>query len=72
VTETDDCLDWRKSSFSGTGDCLEWAVDAGTVWVRDSKDRSGPKLALTWSEWGAFIRGVRSGEGDLPAVVGRP
>lgn len=60
---------WRKSRRSTNGgDCLEVAdlpdVD-GTgkrVAVRDSKDRSGPVLTFTRSEWAAFTGGVKDGE----------
>ena len=68
MADADDQLAWSKSSYSLSGDCLEWAIVPGTVWVRDSKDRSGPRLALTWSEWGAFLAGARAGEADLPSA----
>ncbi|MFC0862559.1 DUF397 domain-containing protein [Sphaerimonospora cavernae] len=56
--------EFRKSSFSGSGnDCVEVARNLpGLVAVRDSKDRSGPVLAFTPSEWSAFIAGVKRGE----------
>ncbi len=55
---------WRKSSHSGSGNnCVEVATNVpGLVAVRDSKDRSGPVLAFTPSEWSAFIAGVKSDE----------
>jgi len=59
---------WHKSSYSGNGggDCVEVARNLpGIVAVRDSKDRSGPALALTPSAWQEFIGGVKSGELDL-------
>lgn len=57
---------WRKSSASGTGNCVE--VRCGdTVRVRDSKDPSGPVLTFTLAEWSAFLAGVRAGEFDGPA-----
>ncbi|MEU6413555.1 DUF397 domain-containing protein [Microbispora sp. NPDC046933] len=58
---------WRKSSFSGSGNnCVEVATNLpGLVVVRDSKDRSGPVLAFTPSDWTAFITGVKSGEFDI-------
>ncbi|NKY48909.1 DUF397 domain-containing protein [Nocardia vermiculata] len=51
-----------KSSFSeGGGNCVEVAFfDNGTVGVRDSKDRSGPVLRFTPTEWDAFVRGLRT------------
>jgi hypothetical protein len=56
---------WRKSSYSGNGgaNCVEVASNpAGFVLVRDSKDRSGPRLALTDQAWSAFVHGVKRGE----------
>ncbi|MFI8070925.1 DUF397 domain-containing protein [Streptomyces sp. NPDC086033] len=52
-------LAWFKSSYSGddSGDCIEVAAAPTTVHVRDSKDTTGPQLALsrtTWSEFVAF------------------
>ena len=60
---------WRKSSHSANGgNCVEVAVAASpagdVIAVRDSKDRSGPVLMFTASEWRAFLAGVRSGEFD--------
>ena len=60
--------EWRKSSYSNGsgGDCVEVASNLpGLVAVRDSKDRSGPALIFTPSEWRAFTGGVASGEFDL-------
>ncbi|MEU7878141.1 DUF397 domain-containing protein [Microbispora bryophytorum] len=59
---------FRKSSYSGaTNDnCVEVATNLpGTVAVRDSKDRSGPVLVFTPSEWSAFITGVKNGDFDI-------
>jgi hypothetical protein len=52
-------LAWFKSSYSGdsSGDCVEVATAPTTVHVRDSKNTTGPQLALsptTWSEFVAF------------------
>ena len=56
---------WRKSSFSGTNGCIEFAFVGAHVAIRDSKDRSGPVLIFSCSEWEAFLEGVRQGEFDL-------
>jgi hypothetical protein len=61
---------WRKSIRSGNGgsDCVEVAENLpDVVGVRDSKDRSGPVLAFDPRAWADFLRGVKSGEFDLPA-----
>jgi hypothetical protein len=57
-------LRWVKSSFSGEGDCVEWACGVDFVAVRDSKYPNGPVLRFTWSEWTAFISGVAAGEAE--------
>lgn len=59
-------LDWRKSTKSGPStDCVETAfADNGDVLVRDSKDRSGPVLRFTATEWDAFVAGAKNGEFD--------
>jgi hypothetical protein len=50
-------LAWFKSSYSGTegGDCVEVAVQASAVHVRDSKDKGGPVLVVTPEAWSAFV-----------------
>ncbi|MER7225966.1 DUF397 domain-containing protein [Streptomyces rubradiris] len=50
-------LTWRKSSYSGSGggDCIEVAETLGTILVRDSKDKRGPKLFLAREAWVAFL-----------------
>lgn len=57
---------WRKSSRSGNNGCVEVALDADEIAVRDSKDRDGPVLRFTAQEWGAFLAGVRDGEFEPP------
>ena len=59
---------WRKSSHStgSGGDCVEVASrPAGTVAVRDSKDRGGPELAVSGRAWSRFVQGVKQCEFDL-------
>lgn len=57
----DDCvevaLSWHKSSYSSgsSGDCVEVATCPTTVHVRDSKNPTGPQLALTPSAWAGFV-----------------
>ena len=57
-------LVWVKSSYSGNnGNCVEVAsLPGGGRAVRDSKDKSGPVLAFSVSEWRAFISGTQAGE----------
>jgi len=57
---------FRKSSRSGgQGNCVEVAVTAGGIQVRDSKNTTGPVLNFTESEWEAFTAGAKAGEFDL-------
>ncbi|MFI6442995.1 DUF397 domain-containing protein [Kitasatospora sp. NPDC050543] len=48
---------WRRSSRSGTegGARVEVAARPDAVHVRDSKDRSGPKLDFTPAAWADFV-----------------
>ncbi|MER5962683.1 DUF397 domain-containing protein [Streptomyces sp. NPDC002057] len=50
-------LSWHKSSYSsgGDGDCVEVASCPTTVHVRDSKNVTGPQLALSPAVWTAFL-----------------
>lgn len=62
-------LPWRTSSYSSPNgsDCVEVApdADADVIAVRDSKNRTGPKLAFDASTWEAFTRRVKVGDVDL-------
>ncbi|WP_326637548.1 DUF397 domain-containing protein [Streptosporangium sp. NBC_01755] len=58
---------WRKSSRSGSngGQCVEVAANLpGIVAVRDSKDPNGPKLLFTPTEWGTFVRSIKTEDFD--------
>ncbi|MCX5092092.1 DUF397 domain-containing protein [Streptomyces sp. NBC_00365] len=48
---------WRKSSYSDGegGQCLEVAVTPHTIHIRDSKNPTGPRLALSPTTWSAFL-----------------
>ncbi len=50
---------WRKSSESKRGDCVEVAAVPGYVGIRDSKDRSGPQLAVPSEAWTSFLEEIR-------------
>ncbi|MCA1605378.1 MAG: DUF397 domain-containing protein [Acidobacteria bacterium] len=45
---------WKKSTASGTGNCVEVAITADVILVRDSKR---PELVLTFpsTEWKSFL-----------------
>lgn len=55
---------WHKSSASGDQGCVEVSRGRAHVWVRDSKNPSGPVLWFTNEEWTAFLEGARRGEFD--------
>lgn len=50
---------WRKSSHSESGQCVEVALMAELVALRDSHAPSGPVLTFGPGEWAAFLGGVR-------------
>jgi hypothetical protein len=56
--------EWHKSSHSNASGCVEVARVGGYIAVRDSKDRQGPALVFTPTEWHAFLQGVRDDEFD--------
>jgi len=65
LSELETSPEWRKSSFSATGNCLEWAASPSGVRLRHSGNPTGPELVLTHSEWAAFVAGIKRGEADL-------
>jgi len=64
--------DYRKSTFSNGGGCVEVRLlEDGTIALRDSKDRSKDPHLFNQNEWIAFLAGVRNGEFDLYAAMDR-
>lgn len=60
---------WRKSTRSDNGgsDCVEVARNLpGVVGIRDSKDPTGPALAVAPATWRTFLADVKHGTHDLP------
>lgn len=56
-------LVWRKSSASGgSGECVEVAQWESSVFIRDSRDRSGPFLIVNSAQWLRVLRRARNGE----------
>jgi hypothetical protein len=53
---------WRTSSYTNNGGaCVEVADNLpDLIAVRDSKDRSGPVLLLTASQWREFMTRLRA------------
>lgn len=62
--------EWRKSSFSGSGDygsgdCVEMAPLAdGTIALRDSKHPDAGVVLVARAEIDAWIKGCKAGEFD--------
>jgi len=53
--------DWRKSTFSVTGECVEVGKGAQRiVAVRDNKDSAGPHLAFIPDQWREFVGRVKT------------
>lgn len=50
-------LTWIKSSYSGNdgSDCVEVAISAPAVHVRDAKNKNGARLAFTGGAWSEFV-----------------
>ncbi|MFE4516902.1 DUF397 domain-containing protein [Kitasatospora sp. NPDC056783] len=61
---------FTKSSHSaGDDNCVEVAVPGGpTCYIRDSKDASGPSLAVGREAHAAFVRAVAAGEFDFGLI----
>jgi Domain of unknown function (DUF397) len=52
---------WRKSTYSnGSSSCIETATRPGAVSVRDSKNPSGPHLAIPATSWLAFTHRLQN------------
>ena len=64
VTEDPTEGGWYKSSFCGSGACVEVAIARDVIRMRDGKAPSDPSLAFSRDSWAAFVSGVRSGEFD--------
>ncbi len=58
-------LTWLKSRRSGNaGSCVEIASAGPAVFIRDSKNPTGPALVFTREEWDAALGGAKDGEFD--------
>ena len=58
---------YRVSSYSGSGNCVEVALERpdALVAVRHSRRRNEPPLLFNRDEWKAFVAGVQNHEFDL-------
>jgi hypothetical protein len=55
---------WHKSTFSGSGNCVEVSIEPDSISVRHTQDRDGTQLTFSTSEWTAFVQGVCAGQFD--------
>lgn len=57
---------WRKSTHSSTssGNCVEVAPysDLAGIALRDTKDREGPMLTFTVSQWRGLVADLKRGD----------
>lgn len=57
---------WRKSSRSTwDGSCVEISSAPDCIFIRDSKNSTGPTLTYNQIEWTAFLDTVKNGNFDL-------
>jgi hypothetical protein len=61
--------EFRTSSFSTGGNCVQVAFEDGSIVVRHSKKPDGATLAFNKGEWDAFVQGVCAGEFGVPSVT---
>jgi Domain of unknown function (DUF397) len=58
--DTVDSAAWRTSSYTGTnGNCVEVGGTAGTVLVRDTKDRDGVALSIPGDAWASLTASLK-------------
>lgn len=51
---------WRKASYSGTdSECVEVSLTAERARVRDTKDRDGGTLSVSFATWAAFVAAIK-------------
>lgn len=61
-------ITWRKSSYTGGGNdeaCVELAEQGGRVWVRDSKDPDGERLAFGRKAFAVLLTRAKHSDLDL-------
>ena len=57
----DSALNWVKSSYSSSGNCVEVADSGSRVLVRDTKDAAtGPVLRFSPRAWRTFARDLKN------------
>ena len=65
MTDGTDKADFRTSSFSGGGNCVQARrLENGDIVVRDSRNPSAV-ITVADKDWAAFIKGVKNNEFDF-------
>jgi hypothetical protein len=62
---TDDLV-WRKSGRCDSGNCVEIAIGAERVFVRDSTDPAGPWLSSRRDRWVEFLEWLKRQDAGTP------
>lgn len=58
-------LQWRTARRSaGNGACVEVAPANGQVFIRDSKNQTGPVVPYSGSSWRVFLIDTKKGQFD--------
>jgi hypothetical protein len=54
-------IEWRKSRFSADqGNCIEISALDVSIFVRDSKNVTGPSLRMNHAQWSRLLRDARN------------
>jgi hypothetical protein len=63
MADQESAPEWRKSTASGIGaDCVEVATWRSSVLVRDSRNKAGAVLELTYSQWLGLLSLIKNGD----------
>jgi hypothetical protein len=54
--------DWKTSSFSAGGQCVDVRTTADYVHVKHSGESAAQQSVFTHGEWAAFVAGMKAGE----------
>jgi hypothetical protein len=55
----DDGLIWQLSTYTDSSACIEVARPPGSILVRDSKRRAGPRVELQPAAWSTLVEWVK-------------
>ncbi|MFF3912690.1 DUF397 domain-containing protein [Streptomyces sp. NPDC001852] len=55
MSQADDPLIWKTSTYTDSTSCVEWARPASGVFVRDTKCREQARVPFTRDAWQSFV-----------------